>query len=308
MDTLDIKILRELGRGESPGLPANPRIPLRSLARRLGVDKDTVSSRLKRFREAGALHGWATVVNPNLLDAKLTRLLFDVPTPSSKEELIRNASLIPGAVLITPLLGNSVEILLFYEDDQSLRKTIELISRTSHAENLIRIDSDFPECKLKLSRTDWSIIESLQKDPRKPFSLISMELGLSNRTIRRRLVRLLDGMALGAFPRLDLSALDATVVHLLAAYTRPEQRGDVNNRILAQFEDSLLMADLGGRSHGLFILIITNAARVKEIREWMRSQSGVSSYRVDLILDHLEVPGALSRLIERSLGRIQVPA
>lgn len=272
------------------------------------MDKDTVSSRLKRFREAGALQGWATIVNPNLLGAKLTRLLFDVPTPSSKEELMRNAGLIPGVVLITPLLGNSIEILLFYEDDQSLRKTIELISRTSHAENLIRYDSDFPECKLKLSRTDWNIIESLQKDPRKPFSLISKELGVSNRTIRRRLERLLEGMALGAYPRLDVSALDATAVHLLAAYTNPEQRGDVNNRIIAQFNDSLLMAELGGKSHGLFILIITNAARVKDIREWMRNQSGVSGYRADVILDHLEVPGALSRLIERSLGRIQVPA
>lgn len=282
-----------------PSFAGDPRTSLRAMARKLGVDKDTVSRRLKRLQEKQALNGWAVVVNPSLIGAKTTRLLLDLPERSNKDDLVRKLKVIPGVVLITTLYGDAIVFLIYYNDEQSLRRTIELVSRISNAESITRVDSLFPPCRLTLSNTDWKLIRSIQKEPLKPFNQISREMGISAKTARRRWVRLFGGIALGAYPRLNPSALDATTVELIAFYDDSKQASEANEKILERYGDWVMLSDLSVRSRGFFILFVANAREVHEMSTWVRALPGVLKCRADIALDHIEVPDALGELLDR---------
>ena len=307
MDTLDIKILRGLLGSEPYGhCLINPRIPLSHVARRLGVDKDTVSNRLKKLRETGFIRGWVAFANPSLFGVKETRLRFDVPAHTPKDDLVRKLRLIPGVGVIANLYGDSMQVGVLYETEESLRKSTELISRISSAEDMIRFDNVFPECTIKLSETDRDIIRCIRKNPRKSYKLVSKELGLSSRTVKRRLERLIDGKAISAVMAVDLNSVDGTMVSLLAFYANPENSKEMNDRILSYLDDCVFRAELGDKGHGFFNLIISNVARVQEISRWMRQQPDVSGYRVDLVQEFIQQSEALSDLIDRSPVKVQL--
>jgi DNA-binding Lrp family transcriptional regulator len=308
LDTLDIKILRELGGSGPSGFLFDPRIPVRRIATKLGVNKDTVGRRMKRFRDIGLIQGWMAFANPSLFGVKETRLRFDIPARSSKDDLVRKLRLIPGVTIIASLYGDSIMVGLFSDSEHSLKKSTELISRISNTEDILRFDNIFPECRMRLSETDWEIIRSLQENPRKPYHLVSKELGLSSRTVKRRLERLIEGKAISAVTAVDLSVIDGTVVSLLVFYTSPERRGEANKRVLSYLDDCILRAELGNKDHGFFNLIISNVARIQEISRWMRDEPGVSSYRIDLVQEFIQLPEALSGLLEKRPVKMRLRA
>ena len=308
MDSLDIKIMRELMTGEAYSVFIYPRKPLRTIARKLGIDKDTLRNRIKRFRGKGLLLGWSANANPNLLGVRMTTLLFNVPSPSSKPDAIRKIKLIPGVFLIDDFYGNSMTVSLYYETDESLKKTTELVSRISNTESLLRFDTHYPGCSISLTKTDWNIIRSLQKNPGKPYGQLAAELGLSSRTVKRRLSRLIEGMALGVIPNFNMKAIDGTLVNMPVSYSSPKQNREASEKILGRFDGRLVRADLTGENHACFNLIITNVAETEDISKWMDEQSGITSYRIDLVQNHLEMWDAFHELIERKLGQIQVLA
>ncbi len=308
MDRLDVSILREMFHYQDAFPLMGTSDPLRAIAKKVGVDKDTVRSRIKRFQESGFLQGWAAYPNPSLLGVKLTTLQFDAPTPASRDDLIRKIRLLQGVITIVVHYGGSIAIILWYETEQSLRKITELISRISNTENLIRYDIPVPECTVTLSKSDWKIMNGLQQNPSRPYKQISRELGISSRTVKRRLSRLVEGRAVIVLPRINQRAIDGTVVDLLVFYTNPERRTEVDQKIISRFDDYLLRAELVDKNHGLFNLIITNVATAHEISSWMKEQPGVSSYRVDLVQDRIEQYGVLAELMEKKLAQIQLAA
>ena len=308
LDVLDIKIWRELGSGDPSGFLFDPRISLRRIAGKLGVDKDTVANRIKKLRDVGFMQGMVAFANPSLFGIKETRLRFDVPAHSPKDDLIRKLRLVPGVTIIANQYGDSIMVGLFNENESLLKRTIELISRIANAEDMLRFDNVFPECSIKLSKTDWDIIRSLQSNPRKPYSLVSRELGLSSKTVKRRLERLIEGKAISTVTSVDLSKVEGTVVSLLVFYANPAQRRQVNEKMLAYLDDCAFRAEIGRPDHAFFNLIVSNVARVQEISHWMRDQADISSYRVDLIQEFIQLHEALSGLLEKSPAKVQLPA
>ncbi len=278
----------ELFRGQQHALFTDRRKSLRNIAEKLGVDKDTVRNRIAKLSAIGFLTGWVALANPNLFGVSQTVILFDVPATSSKEDLICKMKQIPSVVLIGNFHGSSMLVILYHESQQSLTNALQLISGISGTENLFRYENAFPECKIALSKTDWSIIKSLQNDPLRSHTLIARDLGVSGRTVKRRLDRLIEGKALIAIPKLDLSAIDGTVANLVVNYTNPEQRKEVEQQILSYLDDYIFRADLSQRTHGLFMLILRNVPQANAISKWVRQQAGVSRHRLDLFQERIE--------------------
>ena len=162
--------------------------------------------------------------------------------------------------------------------------------------------------KIALTNTDWSIIRSLQRDPRISYDRVSTELRLSSRTVKRRLERLVEGKALTTSWTANMKALESTSVGLLVFYANPKHRGEIDERILSRFDDCLFRAELVNKDYGVFSLLITNVAKVQEISAWMKELPGVSSYSVDLLEERVEVWETFHELLEKKLAQIQMLA
>lgn len=300
MDRLDVKILGELlgGDATSPSI----RKPFSAMAERLRVDENTIRNRIEKLKGSGFLKGWWVGVNPSLLGVRVARVWLNVRSQSDKANVVQAISLVSGVGLILDYYGPALSLLLFYEEEQALRTSLELISRIAGSTKLDWVDVPFPGSEIALTTRDWNIVLSLQKDPWKPFVEIADELGVSAITVKRRVARMNRSKALYLLADIDPKAAEGNLLaHLIVFYDTPGLRFDVNRRISSQLGKEVAFAELDDTNHGFFALMLTNISRVREILSWVERQEGVKSARLDILHDMITFPQTHESLARRGL-------
>src|SRR5437879_4609267 len=238
VDSLDVRVCRELFHDRTgPLLRSDFRRSYRSMARKLRVDEVTVRNRIKRLQQSGFLKGTRLIVNPGLLGVRVAQLWFDVRPPSAKDDLIRKLSLMHGVLAVSDSHGPSLTLVIMYESEISVKKEFELIAEMSNAQNLVRGNIPFPECAIELTHTDWKIIKDIQTDPRRSYSVISREVGMSRKTVKRRLQKMIEEEALFVIPSWNPKALDGAIIaDLVVFYANPGSKADLDHQIVSQFD------------------------------------------------------------------------
>jgi hypothetical protein len=192
-----------------------------------------------------------------------------------------------------------------YETPHSLNKQIELIQILSKSPNLARWNIPFPECQTKISATDWRILRSLQGNPRRSHVSIAQEIGLSVRTVARRLQRMVRAKALFAMCSLNPNMLDGTILGNLMVGHSHLDRFDVCGRISQHFSNYVwhvlptMPADPSDTlSYTWFALDLPRITDTSEIADWAGKQNGVKNPRIELWEDNI----VLLDTLERHLG------
>jgi DNA-binding Lrp family transcriptional regulator len=309
LDSLDVQIFREVvqDRGTYP-LQSDVRQSIEKVAARLSMDGATVRHRIEKLRESGFLRGWYVFPNPRLFDLGVAHVRGDVSAQSTmKDDAIRKISLVQGVWMLVNYFGSSMRVVLYFEDEAALKRQVELIARISSMENILTREIHFPPCAAKLAEGDLEVLRSLLSDPTKSYDAMSEETGMSNKTVKRRLERMLRGMALFKIPSLDPGSLRGAVLgELLVIYESPEAMRREKGEIESHLEGQLLSAQLGDPDHMLFLLAMPNVSQVKVILSWVKQQPGVKSAFLDLVEDRIEQYEAFSQQLKRKLVQVRV--
>ena len=266
------------------------------------MDEVTVRNRIKRFQQSGFLKGYQLIVNPALLGVRLGQLWFDVRPPSGKEDLIRKLSLMHGVLAVSDSYGSSLSLIIMYGDEISAEKEFGLIAMMSNAQSLVRANIPFPGCAIELTHTDWRIIKALHTDPRQSYSVISRKVGISQKTIKRRLQRMIEERALFVIPSWNPKALEGAIIaDLVVFYANPGSKTDLDKRIVSHFDNFLVSTRLSDIEHGFFNFIIGNLSTAKEILTWVNHQPGVGRAFIELVQDRIEVYESFNEPLDRKL-------
>jgi DNA-binding Lrp family transcriptional regulator len=308
MDELDVRIFRSLLTDDAGSIISSQFRPsFREVSRRLGIDEVTVRNRYRRFREKGFLSGLAVGPNPNLFGYRMTKLLVDCPSRSPKQDMIRKLRLIHGVNSIFDHYGDSFSIIVLYDGDGALSRTIELISRITNAENITQLRIQFPAVQLDhLTETDWAIMRSMEKDALKPQVQIAKELGITTKTVKNRLRRLEAGHALLIRASVDLPSIDRMIgLMLLYSYTNGAVRGKVDQAMMSHFDGSCLFASFTDPDHAYLILAAPAMTSVKPYLEWAKQQPGVASARIDIVVESIDLSDQVKQMFARP-GKVVV--
>ncbi len=310
MDTLDIRILRELSSDAvSSPLHSDIRKSFGAIATKLKIDDSTVRSRVEKLRQTGFLRGWGLFVNPHLLGYKLAVVWLEAELRTSKDSLISKLRLLEGVTAIVNYFGPLLVLVIFYDTEQSFNRKLELIREISGSENLLHAVYRHPECQIALAQTDWRIIRSLQQAPKKLYRELSQDLGLSTRTIKRRLRRMLEAGALFIIPSLDPPKLEGAILaDLLVSYESPESKRTVDDKIKSHFDQFLIVPETAIEEYGSFHFCTPNVSRAHEILNWVKEQPGAKSVRLDLVQDRAELYDLVGELIGKLQGRLAKPS
>jgi len=207
-----------------------------------------------------------------------------------------------GVLVISDSYGSSLTLVLMYEGEISAKKEFELIARLSNAQSLVRVNIPFPGCAFELAHADWKIIKAIQTDPRQSYSVISRAVGMSQKTVRRRLQRMIDDRALFVIPRLNPKALEGAIIaDLVVFYADPRSKTDLDTRIVSQFDEFIISTRLSDIEHGFFNLLIGNISKAKEILAWVNEQPGVGKAFIELVQDRIEVYESFNEPVEKKL-------
>jgi DNA-binding Lrp family transcriptional regulator len=295
LDTRDFEILRRLLEGVGTYSPGSSLASLRSVARDLHLDEGTVRNRIKRWREDGLLKGWNIFINPEAMGKKDAHLLLDVLPLSAKEDVIRKVRLLDGVYMIKDYYGSPLGVELLYEDEDSLRRKSELLARITNSESLECFPVPHPSCPIRFKETDISILKSMRNTPWKPFSKTSEETGLSRKTVKRRLDRLMSARAFLFYPSIDYSALRGLVRgDLIVVYSGTESKSAVDAAIMNLMPERVLAAHFEAKAWAFCAIMIPNLAEGKKLIRLLREIPGVRAVRIDLIEQTVEIFNILS--------------
>ncbi len=304
MDKLDVRIFREFvqDRASYP-FQSDIKKSIIAVASRLDVDRSTVRDHIRRLHKSKIMNEWHVFPNPKLLGLALAYCRYDVPLHSPKGDAIEKIKLIHGVWTIVDHFGNSLRVILFYEDQQSLRNQVELIARILGSQSHVHHEILFPASDLNLTKMDWQIIKSIEKNPAKSYEAMSRELNLSNKTVQRRLKRMIHGRALFTMPSIPPeSIMGAMLAEILVVFRGPEAERESVGKIRSYLDDSLLSAQLGDSEHALFLILVRNITETRKISEWLKQQIGVKSLYLDIIQERIDLYDTPARQLEKKLA------
>lgn len=270
------------------------------MAKRLAIDEETVRNRLKRMSEVGFLRGWQLILNPVLLGREAAIVELRVSDSGSKPEVISRLKLLEGVMLIDDFYGKELAVLILYENAAMLERQVQLIASLCGCPTPIRWKLGFPPCELTPTTTDWRIIQALRQNGRGRLSDVARGLRISTRTVKRRLVHLVDGNAFYLDPVLDLGKVGGVRCRLWVT-SEASRKQAVDKAILSGLQ-RIVSTHTAPEEYSLFVVHCANASEVQEISQWVGKLGGVREVRSTIEVEHIHVQGWLEGEIEKRLS------
>jgi DNA-binding Lrp family transcriptional regulator len=274
---LNASIMREMATSPSHW---NVNRSYADVARKLGVDEDTVRNRLKMMREMGLLRGWRLIPNARLLGLASSNVVLDFADQESKDAAIPRVRGAPGTVLIQDFYGKTLQATVFHGDADEPERN--LLSKGVVAKVATSWKVKLPRCDLKPKEVDWRIIEKMLRDAETKLPEIAAKVKASQRTVKRRVNLMMASSAFFMQPLLNLrKALGVTPCQLLVECA-PEKKRALDDAVTSKFE-RIVFKLTNSETHSVFTILCTNVGEMKDILGWARSQPGVGFAKTDIL-------------------------
>jgi DNA-binding Lrp family transcriptional regulator len=292
----DLRILRELTSPSS--FQWDFRESYATMAERLGADSETVRVTLRRAIELGLVKEWRLILNPVLLGRKLAGMQLEVDGAERKARVISQVRLVEGVVQMLDFHGTGLRVVLYFEDEVGLERQMELIkSLAGHRGDAPFWISSLPACDLKLREVDWRIIGQVMHDPRRDAAAVARKLGVSSRTVNRRLRRMSDDKVAYLIPVRDVKKAKGVICSYLILCSEKGRKA-AREFLTARPARVDFLYD---STKGIFIvtLVTDNLPEADSLCEQLRSLEGVEEVRMGLLNDFIFVDGWLDQAVAR---------
>ena len=200
-----------------------------------------------------------------------------------------------GVVLIINYYGDTLLITL-YEDNRKMssRQVFKLGTVT------YPIVSEFsiPQTNFQMTALDWNISRQLLNNAEKEVASVAKEIGASEKTVRRRLQKMLDTSAIFINPMMDLRKMNG-VAYDLMIQSKAGEKAEVDSFALSKITN--LVFATGDSNNGSFITFATsNISQGNEIFMHVKHYSKVESAKMSIIEEVIHNFSWLEREFERN--------
>ncbi len=297
-DALDNRIAKEVGNPHT--LQWNVRESYASIARRIGVSEETVRKRIKRAEKRGSIMGWRVLPSPNLIGCVDAYVDLEVGNLERKQEIISQLKLLEGVINILNLEGRGLFVLFDSEPGEALARKTQLIGSICGTNKFTTWNSSIPDCDLNLSGTDWRIVWAIRDDPRKSLSQIARDVGVTVRTVNRRLGLLTERRAIFLVGLPNFRQTPGVAANLLIFTPDGGRKSSVAEKIDLRFKTVVFGAPIA--LHYLFYNIaFQNLTEADEASGWVKGLEGVGRVRLGIMKDLIFVPNWIDGEIRKHI-------
>ncbi|MDG6988712.1 MAG: AsnC family transcriptional regulator [Nitrososphaerota archaeon] len=302
MDRVDVAILRWFLQGHQTA-PFRPEVRpnISILSKRLGVSAETVRNRMRRLFETGVLNGVVGQPNPEVLGLQIAALGIQVPPETSRHKLARSLALVEGMQIVATHLDGMIGLVFFHEGGASLERKLKLVKTMSGATEAMFTEVVFPPCDLELKRADWEILAALRPDASQSYHELAKKTRLSARTVKRRLDRMVSGMALFTMALHETRAVSGSLeANVVVQYEPGADRSAADGAIMKVLEDNLFYAGVWAR-YSVYAISIPNLVAAEEAERKLMQIRGVKDAKASIIEERLELYDSLDQVISSKL-------
>lgn len=287
LDRLDLGMMKMLLINNGVPPPDNLALKksFRSIAKELGVDQGTIRKRMKKLQEQRVLKGWYLGMNPGITAQDVVYAWFTIEDELRKEDAIERLHSLSNLERTCNYLGSGLKMILLSDKGTATEKMLDQLAQLAGPRAILRHHAFLEVPAIHPGATDLAIIGSLRRDPWKPYSVVARELGLSARTVKRRVEKLSEGGEIYMIPIIDYRALQGIIpVDLIVDYVSNEMRPSVNQRIISRVKEQLMFSGRFGPT-GYFSLMLPSVSQVEQITRWIKKQEGVREVQASILQD-----------------------
>ncbi|HYW00141.1 MAG TPA: winged helix-turn-helix transcriptional regulator [Candidatus Acidoferrum sp.] len=300
-DSLDFRII-----GEMIVYPSywNVRKSYKDIAKKIGVDQETIRLRLRRMRQQGYLLGWRLIPNPLLIGRGSFTLLMEFDDQTANKNARNRLQHTAGVVIMIEFYERHLSVNLFHNySEEELAKEAQSIAFSCKGKLLTFWQRGSPGVTRKLTKLDWEIIEGLMGNPERKLSDLADRLGVSTRTVKRKVNDLMQSHSLFLLPVVDLKKIKGVPCQLLVE-ADPSKKNALDRLIIGKFAPIMNFRDTGSRTHSLYGIACNNVAEAEESRKWIQNQPGVQTVWMNIVgqLTHVYdwIESRVSLMVSRS--------
>lgn len=303
MDRIDVGILRWYLQGHlTAPFRAEVRPNVRLLSERMGVTGETVRNRMRRMFASGVLTGVVAQPNPGVLGMKAGALGLYLQHGAARAKVARSLALVEGMQVVATHIDGMVGVVFLHEGGTSLERKVNLMKEIAGATESEFTDVPFPQCDVVLGKPDWGILAALRPDASQSYGVLGKKTGLSPRTVKRRLDRLVAGRAVFTLALHNVRAVHGSLeANVVVRYEAGATRPAVDEAIVKALDDSLVYAGVWS-SYSAYAVSIPNLAAADAIGERVAKIRGVKYAKASVMEERLEVYDSVDRAIAEKLG------
>lgn len=184
----------------------------RSLGRRVSLSHPAVLDRLKQLERRGVLQGFFLTVNPQTLGRQDLLVRFDGEWSRNQAEEALKA---PDVVWVAWKLNGNLTVQLWPVDTEGGTKGLaKALGVNPSGHFLAETNRPFRQ----LSKVDWEIIDAMVDDPLVPLEKLVKTTGLTPKTVRNHLTRLLSERTVHVSPVVGSLADSGELVYTASVF------------------------------------------------------------------------------------------
>ncbi len=304
-DDLDLRISREFGSPKSPRW--NVRVSYADIARKLGIDEETVRLRVKRAQERGFLPSLRLMVNPHLLDCEAVSLELEVDPEAAKAKVISQIKLVDGVTDILDYRGAGLQVMVYSEGGETLSRKVQLLESLCGSPRSALWTSRFPRPSARMRTIDWRLVDALREDARRDLSDVAASAGVSVRTVQRRLQAMKEGKAVYLAGTPNVPAVAGIVCCFVVRCPDPPKKRTVDGVIHSTLR-RVGAADTSPEDYSAFGMPCENLAAADQVLGKLKLLDGVEDATMHILNEFIVVQAWLKGEIERRISAHGTPS
>ncbi|MHA2471956.1 MAG: winged helix-turn-helix transcriptional regulator [Promethearchaeota archaeon] len=202
----------------------NGRMSFEAISKNVKLTPYLVKKRINHLVEIGVIQKFTTNLNFLLSQKSVCYSLVRVKEGTNQQELIERIGQLDEVSGGAISLQDKMQIIHTYSDDYDFKKNLEKLMQFEEiidVENFILLIPQSLSFKnTRLTKTDWKIINSVKDNCRKSDVEIANELGISSKTVKRRLKYLTENIIILFMIDLDTSAADFLSYMLIVRFEK----------------------------------------------------------------------------------------
>lgn len=254
------------------------------IADAVGTTRQTVEARLRRLEEEGIVAGFQTWPNLRHLGLEWEILHWRVEDAGRRSQAFQELPLDDGIVGVYSFLGRDLCVDVVWRSQEQRRALLARIAALAgEAAPLTLYSRQMPAVGAPLDPLDWRILSALRHDARRAVDDVANELGVSARTVTRRLDRMARERAYDVTARVALAKARRSIPLAMLFHFTPEGGRSTAAELVRLFDDRCLAAWVPpspGLGHWDMSLCAGSPAEIEEMRVQAEKVPGVARAEV----------------------------
>ncbi|HEC37540.1 MAG TPA: winged helix-turn-helix transcriptional regulator [bacterium] len=296
-------------------LMANSRTPYRQFAEMFKMSVNSIHKRVKSMVELGVIKNFNARLGPITLSNYTNIFSFGVSKTKDPKSTIEKIGAHEYIYNVTQASSNLFYIHAHLNNLNKLESLVTFIRQTGQINELtLGIHSSSIDVNIKdlgdtsLSKLDYLIIQELKDNSRKPITDISVELGVSTKTVRRHLNRLIENglivLSIDWYP--DKTSEFLSFVQIYLDPSESNEKINIINELRKEFGSKILFSwNFGNLPNLLIICFWTRTMKeLQEIEAKLMSKT-FDSVKVTILLAGKNFPSWVDKYLEDKINEIK---